>query len=108
MNYKVISLFAFEKQLKRLCRKYPSLKIEFANILEQLSSNPEFGTPLGQNCFKIRISVSSKGKGKRSGARIIFHTITKEETVYLLSIFDKSEKTNITDKELSELLKMIH
>ena len=75
--------------------------------MEQLSSNPEFGTPLGQNCFKIRISVSSKGKGKGSGARNIFHTITKEETVYLLSIFDKSEKTNITDKELSELLKMI-
>jgi|JI7StandDraft_1071085.scaffolds.fasta_scaffold1406215_1 mRNA-degrading endonuclease RelE of RelBE toxin-antitoxin system len=64
MNYKVISLFAFEKQLKRLCRKYPSLKIEFANILEQLSSNPEFGTPIGQNCLRYESLYLQKVKEK--------------------------------------------
>ncbi|WP_316806809.1 type II toxin-antitoxin system RelE/ParE family toxin [Pedobacter agri] len=60
--------------------------------------------PIGKSCYKIRIAISSKGKGKSGGARIITHFIITDSTVYLLSIYDKSEKDNITNKELIELL----
>jgi hypothetical protein len=50
------------------------------------------GIPLGNNCFKIRIAVASKGKGKSGGGRIITHFAIRDATVYLLSIYDKSEK----------------
>jgi hypothetical protein len=53
------------------------------------------------------MSISSKGKGKRGGARIITNIVVTESTVYLLSIYDKSEKENLTDKELAELLQDI-
>ncbi len=56
---------------------------------------------------KIRLSIASKGKGKFGGTRIITHFIVTDSTVYLLSIFDKSEKENLTDKELKELLSSI-
>ena len=69
--------------------------------------DPKQGTPLGNDCYKIRVAIKSKGKGKSGGARAITHVIAVRENVYLLIVFDKSEKDNISDKELQELLKMI-
>jgi len=62
---------------------------------------------IGKSCFKIRIAIASKGKGKRGGARIITNFMVTDVTVYLLSIYDKSEQQNLTNKELDELLKYI-
>ncbi|MDX1905250.1 MAG: type II toxin-antitoxin system RelE/ParE family toxin [Thermonemataceae bacterium] len=105
MSYKVLSIPPFDKQLKRLAKKYPSLKDEFAKLLESLEQNPEQGTKLGNNCYKIRIAIASKGKGKSGGARVITNFIIAEETVFLIAIYDKSEKDNLTNKELEEFLK---
>jgi len=107
MSYKIIAIPHFEKELKRLAKKYPSLKKDLAELTGELIRNPEQGTPLGNHCYKIRMAITSKGKGKSGGARIITCVYVSEETVYLLSIFDKSEKENISDKELSERLKEV-
>lgn len=64
MTYNVEATDYFEKQLKRLLKKYPSLKKEISALVDTLETNPESGTPLGQNCYKIRLAVASKGKGK--------------------------------------------
>lgn len=107
MSYNVIAVPVFKKELKKLVRKYPSLKSEFINLIESLCQNPTQGTSLGANCFKIRLSIASKGKGKSGGARIITCFLIQDETVYLLSIYDKSEKDSVSDKELAILLKHI-
>ena len=72
-----------------------------------MEENPIQGTSLGRNCYKIRLSIASKGKGKSGGARIITNIVIADETVYLLSIYDKSDKENLTDKELIELLEFV-
>jgi mRNA-degrading endonuclease RelE of RelBE toxin-antitoxin system len=105
MNYSVIAVPTFKKELKRLAKKYPSLKADLATLFDSLEKNPQQGSGLGNNCFKIRLSISSKGKGKSEGARIITNIVIAETTVYLLSIYDKSEKENLTDRQLHELLK---
>ena len=107
MSYNVLTIPPFDKQLKRLAKKYPSLKKDFAELLESLEQEPEQGTNLGNNCYKIRIAIASKGKGKSGGARVITNFVIAEETVFLISIYDKSEKENLTDKELDELLKYV-
>lgn len=107
MSYDVLAIPPFDKQLKRLAKKYPSLKNDFAELLESLEQEPEQGTNLGNNCYKIRIAIASKGKGKSGGARVITNFVIAEKTVYLLSIYDKSEKENLYDKELDELLKYV-
>ena len=107
MGYSVKSIVVFEKQAKKLIKKYASLKSELLELVQGLKENPKQGTAIGKNCFKIRISISSKGKGKSGGARIITNLVFTDATVYLLSIYDKSEKENITDKELEELLRFI-
>jgi hypothetical protein len=63
------------------------------------------GISLGNNCYKIRLSISSKGKGKSGGARIITYVIFNNYEVYLIAIFDKSEKENLSESEIKELLK---
>ena len=107
MIYSVIAVPSFKRELKKLAKKYTSLKLEFTQLIETLEQEPKQGTSLGNNCYKIRIAISSKGKGKSGGARIITNFIVTDKTVYLLSIYDKSEKDSLTSKELSELLNTI-
>ena len=107
MSYKVEVTSYFKKQAKRLIKKYPSLKTELIELFETLEKDPNIGSALGKGCFKIRIAISSKSKGKSGGARIITHIQLINNKVYVLSIFDKSEQDNLTDTELQELLKLI-
>lgn len=58
-------------------------------------------------CYKIRLGIRSKGKGKSGGARVITYFYYVDETVFLLTIYDKSDKNDLTDDELLELLKGI-
>ncbi|MFI5188060.1 MAG: type II toxin-antitoxin system RelE/ParE family toxin [Chitinophagales bacterium] len=96
MSYSIEVTKFFKRQLKRLVKKYPSLKSEFKKLTESLEENPEQGTPIGRNCYKIRLAIASKGKGKSGGARVITHVYVVREIVYLLSIYDKSEQENIS------------
>ncbi len=107
MSYNVLPIPPFDRQLKRLSKKYPSLKEEYYELIESLEANPEQGTNLGNNCYKVRLSIASKGKGKSGGARVITNFVITDDTVYLLAIYDKSAKENLTDKELNELLQYI-
>ena len=106
-SYNVKSIAVFERQAKRLSKKHASLKSDLARLIAELKENPVQGTPIGNRCYKIRLAISSKGKGKSGGARVIANIVISEENVYLLSIYDKSEKENLTDLELQELLKNI-
>lgn len=107
MSYKIEVIAPFSKQLKRLLKKYPSLKDEYSTLLDLLEKEPEKGTHIGYNCYKIRISIASKGKGKSGGARVIYYLKISETRVVLLSIYDKSEQDDIDGNELKELLAKI-
>jgi len=107
MNYSIKSIAVFEKQAKRLSAKYPSLKSDLTLLINNLKTSPFQGTALGNNCFKIRLAISSKNKGKSGGARVITNIAVIEEIVYLLSIYDKSDKEALSIKELTDLLKYI-
>ena len=104
MKYNVLTIPPFDRQLKRLAKKFPSLNEEYVALIENLEENPQKGIPLGNSCFKIRLAIASKGRGKSGGARVVTHFYIENETVFLLAIYDKSEQTNISDKELRELL----
>jgi|SRR6185503_2197749 len=107
MSYKVESIPVFEKQAKRLIKKYASLKSELLEMVQGLKENPAKGTAIGKSCYKIRVPIASKGKGKSGGARVITNFVVTDRTVYLLSIYDKADKETLTDKEIEELLKYI-
>lgn len=106
MNFNIYTTDFFARQLKRLSKKYPSLKSDFITLTNSLKSKPTQGQHLGKDCYKIRMTISSKGKGKSGGSRVITCVKVTAGSVYLLSIYDKGKKENISDKELDTLLKM--
>lgn len=106
MNYNVYTTDNFDNELKKLAKKYPSIKADFKTLADSLKENPKQGEPLGKQCYKIRLAISSKGKGKSGGSRIISCVRVVAGSVFLLSIYDKSDKETISDIELDNLLKL--
>lgn len=104
MRYFVKTTPEFDSRLKKLLKKYPSLSGEFRDLVLLLAQNPGNGISLGQSCYKKRLSIASKGKGKSGGARVIYYVHVSKTTIYLLTIFDKSERESLSPIELKELL----
>ena len=107
MKFLVIPTKNFYNQLKSHKKKYPSILSDLKILTDSLVKDPIQGDSLGKNCYKIRMQIKSKNKGKWGVGRIITFVEIIDEKVYLLAIYDKSEKENITDNELIELLKNI-
>ena len=91
MNYKVNTTKTFEKDAKKLTKKYPSIVGEISDLINRLETKPNTGTAIGNSCYKIRLSIASKGKGKSGGARVITYFYVKASSIFLLSIYDKSD-----------------
>jgi len=75
MSYRVKTIPYFDRQAKRLTRKFKSFKTKLSELFDSLEVDPTQGTALGNDCYKIRVAIKSKGKGKSGGARAITHVI---------------------------------
>ncbi|MDR1003612.1 MAG: addiction module toxin RelE [Prevotellaceae bacterium] len=110
MNYRIDILPKFARELKRLSKKYRSMKQDYANLLNELYASPTVGTDLGRGVRKVRMAISSKNKGKSHGARVITFTYLLDEkngVINLLFIYDKNERENLTMAEIDNLLKEV-
>ncbi len=106
MSFNVIVTTGFKRHVKKIAKKHRSIKLDIAKLVDSLEQYPNQGEPLGKDCYKVRMSISSKNKGKSGGSRIITCVKIIRKDVFLLSIYDKSEKEGLSDKELDELLKL--
>jgi len=100
----------FRKEVKRLAKKYRSIPEDLLELKNRLVENPLEGADLGFGVRKVRMSIKSKGKGKSGGARVITYNVTETEDtidITLLTIYDKSERSTISDKEIKDLLKSL-
>lgn len=112
MNYKVVATPNFQKEAKKLIKKYHSLKNELKALVLSLEKTPELGTMISENIYKIRLAIKSKGKGKSGGARVITYLHIKEvendsKIVFLISIYDKSDYENISDGFIQQIVNEI-
>ena len=108
MKYKVEILATFKKEFKRLGKRYPSLLEDVKTLRNEIIDNPQLGIDLGDNLRKIRMKITSKGRGKSGGAIVITFTVVvsiDETEINLLYIYDKSERDSIHPKEIEELLR---
>ena len=105
MSYNVIPTPDFKKIFRKLLKKYPSLKTDSLQLTVALAESPDKGTNLAHNLYKIRMAITSKGKGKSGGARVITFLVTEEKEVYLLHIYDKGQLENLTKDQILGRLK---
>lgn len=96
----------FLKQAKHLAKKYSSFPEDLKACIKEIADNPQAGSDLGGGVRKIRMAIKSKGKGKSGGARVItFNYLLDDQTrdVTLMTVYDKSERSTISDQEISAL-----
>ena len=98
----------FLRQAKRLAKRYHSLADDINDLQIELKENPDAGVSLGGGKRKIRLGVKSKGSGKRGGLRVITLNViieTNDTCVNLLTIYDKKEIPNVSDKYIDQIIK---
>ena len=106
MNVKIIPSAEFDRQFKRLAKKYKSLLDDYLSLSKELKKNPLQGSDLGGGVRKIRMAITSKGKGKSGGARVLTLSVlvSDDADVTLLTIYDKSEIENVSDEYIKWLI----
>ena len=115
MNYSIIVIDNFKREAKPLLKKYPSLRNELEVLQAQLLENPRMGVKITENLYKIRLAVKSKGRGKSGGMRVLTYVWKilvelaendeeSKTTIFLASIYDKSEEENVSDKDMARLI----
>ena len=111
MKVSINTIPEFDRRAKRLAKKYKSLKSDLQQLVNTLRQTPTLGTDLGAGIYKIRLAIASKGRGKSGGGRVISFTVKVAEPdcydVTLLTIYDKSEISNVTDAYIKELLRFL-
>jgi len=105
MSFAIILTKSFKRTAKPLLKRFASFEKDLAALGEELTANPQAGEPLGRDCYKVRMSIAAKNKGKSGGARVITCVKVVGETIFLLTIYDKSEQESISDQERDELLR---
>ncbi len=105
MNLKIISLESFKKDVKKLYKKNKKLAIDLKTLNDSLKENPKAGIELSNSLYKIRLENSSSKVGKSGGFRVIYYFIDKNENLYLLKIYSKTEIPNIKEEILIKILK---
>lgn len=101
----------FERRAKELSKKYKSFASDYNTFLDELEKNPFGGESLGHHTYKNRMTITSKGKGKSAGARVITYNVQEktegEVVITLMTIYDKSEISNISNAYLRSLVQQI-
>jgi mRNA-degrading endonuclease RelE of RelBE toxin-antitoxin system len=104
MSYRLRTSSEYDKSLKELAKKHRSTKKDVAKLYDNLEENPYQGALIGENTYKVRLAITSKGRGKSGGARIITYIIDEDETVFLVDIYDKSEQENIAENRIKTII----
>lgn len=105
MSYNIYPTPDFKKLFKKLSKKHPSIKAFLQNLIKTLKDTLQSGIHLGNGVYKIRMNITSKGKGKSGGGRVITFLVTVDKEIYLTYIYDKSQLENISKEQINELLK---
>jgi len=106
MNYNLVVLATFSSKLKKLAKKYKQIKIDMKELQEELQLNPKAGIALQHSCYKIRIVNSSTPTGKSGGFRVVYYFVDNNNKIFLMTIYSKTQKDNLSENELLELLKI--
>jgi len=107
VNYEVFTIPAFDKAVKRLGKKYRRIKVDLERVVRTLSANPFAGMAIpgfGHRIWKIRLASTDMQVGKRGGYRVIYAVDREEQACYLLYIYAKPEKADMSAQELEDLL----
>ena len=96
----------FQRDLRRLAKKYPAVLTEFETLAQQLKADARPGDKIprvGQEVYKVRLANPSASRGKSGGFRVIYY-VQLTDSVLMLTIYAKSEQTDISPEDIRRIL----
>ena len=100
---------AFKRNLRRLSKKYRSVRSDIEPVVEQLIAYETPGDQVpgtGYAIYKVRVQNSDARKGKRGGYRVIYY-LTTVDKVLLLTIYSKSEQGDVSIDKIKEIVESL-
>ena len=104
MSLKVISLPSFARDAKKLHKRHKNLPQDLRTLCDVLTHDPHAGIRLTRSLYKIRLANTSARSGKSGGFRVIYYFADRQENLYLLKIYSKSELTSINENRMKSIL----
>ena len=104
MKLEIIEQNLYKKSIKKLSKKYKNIFSDIDEFLNSITSVKDLGVHLGDNVYKARIKNSNKNKGKSAGYSLISYLKIVNNELHLIYIYDKSQISNLTEKEIDELV----
>ena len=102
----VLITLPFKRRFKDLSRRYRKIQADIQPIVDDLQSGKIVGdqiTGTDFTVFKVRAKNSDIPTGKRGGYRVIYQLISPE-CIYLLLIYAKSDRGDITVAEIEDAI----
>jgi mRNA-degrading endonuclease RelE of RelBE toxin-antitoxin system len=96
MTYRFVFTAWFDRNLRSLRKHNPGLRGDFESFLQTFDPEAHPIIPRTGGARKAR--MSAKGRGKRGGYRVVYYLVY-ENTVWLLTIYDKVQKENLSPEE---------
>lgn len=106
MSFKVYTTPEFESNAKVLHKRHRSFKNDLKELVVSLQENPFQGVELSPGIRKIRMAITSKGRGKSGGARVITYNVISAEMegkVYLMNVYDKADFSTVDLSVLKDI-----
>ncbi|MBE2269875.1 MAG: type II toxin-antitoxin system RelE/ParE family toxin [Anaerolinea sp.] len=103
---RVVATPHFARTFKRLRKKYRHIETDLKPLVEQLQQGETPGDQIqgtGYTVYKERLPSTDAQRGKSGGYRVIYYMKT-QNFIYLIEIYPKSEREDISSAELSALL----
>ena len=113
MKYKILVTPQFKKDIKYYKKKKKYLKIidDLDNVISELEVGNFIGDEIpglklknNEKTYKVRVVNSSINVGKSNGFRLIYYLIKNDCEIYLLTIYSKKDKENISTIKIIELI----
>jgi hypothetical protein len=76
------------------------------SLIDFLASDPLRGDVLAGTGGIRKVRFARGGRGRSGGARVIYYFYNAENPIYLLEIFGKTEKANLTAAERNAMAKV--
>jgi mRNA-degrading endonuclease RelE of RelBE toxin-antitoxin system len=80
---------------------------EYMGLQSYLLQFPEFGNIVPGSGGVRKLRWAMMGRGKRGGIRIIYYFKKQDDEIWLLTIYSKSEMTNIPNHVLRKIVEEI-
>ena len=80
---------------------------EIDGVTDMLAADPLCGDLIQGTGDVRKVRIAVKGKGKSGGVRVVYYYYNETLPIFLLTVFAKSEKDNLTKAERNMLAKLV-